>query len=217
MGTKGRRLSWHPEALRAQQKRVLLDLGRFMSQRRFYMGGGTAIAIQLGHRRSLDFDWFTGEKIDDPMQLAASFRDEGIQFVTGQIKRGTLHGTISGIRVSFLEYRYSLLEPKIIWKDYGCPVASLDDLACMKLSAIAQRGSKKDFLDVYALAREHRPLQEMLLLYQQKYNVEDIAPVLYGLAYFDDADKERTPTMLWRVDWKTVKRSLRSWLKEMAG
>ena len=78
MGTKDRRLSWHPEALRAQQKRVLMDLGRFMSQRRFYMGGGTAIAIQLGHRRSLDFDWFTGEKIDDPMQLAASFRDEGI-------------------------------------------------------------------------------------------------------------------------------------------
>lgn len=217
MGSKDRRLSWHPEALRALQKKVLRDLGRFMRQRRFYMGGGTAIAIQLGHRRSLDFDWFTGEKMDDPMQLAASFRDEGIQFVTGQIKRGTLHGTISGIRVSFFEYRYSLLEPEIIWKDYGCPVASLDDLACMKLSAIAQRGSKKDFLDIYALAREHRSLQEMLRLYQKKYNVEDIAPVLYGLAYFDDADQERTPTLLWRVDWKTVKRSLRSWLKEMAG
>jgi hypothetical protein len=85
----------------------------------------------------------------------------------------------------------------------------------MKLSAIAQRGSKKDFVDIYALALSRRPLREMLRLYQEKYNVKDIAPVLYGLAYFDDADRERMPTMLWKVDWRAIRRSIRVSLKEI--
>ena len=69
----------------------------------YYLGGGTTIAIYLGHRHSVDLDWFTEEGITDPMRLAQNIRDKGIPFVTGQIERGTLHGTISGVRISFLE------------------------------------------------------------------------------------------------------------------
>jgi len=90
----------------------------------------------------------------------------------------------------------------------GCTLASLDDLACMKLSAVAQRGSKKDFIDIYALLKKHRSLKQLLRLYQKKFNGADIAPVLYGLNYFDDAEKQRMPRMVWSVTWEEIKKTI---------
>jgi len=183
----------------------------------YYLGGGATIAIYLGHRHSVDLDWFTEEGITDPMRLAQNIRDKGIPFVTGQIERGTLHGTISGVRIRFLEYKYPLLKPLIIWQKAACQLATLEDLACMKLSALTQRGSKKDFVDIYALGLRYFSLRDMLRLYQKKFSVEDKGHVLYGLSYFDDADKERLPKMFWDTDWRTIKKTIQSWVKEVAG
>jgi hypothetical protein len=83
----------------------------------------------------------------------------------------------------------------------------------MKLSAIAQRGSRKDFYDVHALISRHRPLLELLQLYQQKFSVTDISPVLYGLAYFDDAEQEPDPPLLLKLAWKQVRKDILQWLK----
>ncbi|NIQ96181.1 MAG: nucleotidyl transferase AbiEii/AbiGii toxin family protein, partial [Desulfuromonadales bacterium] len=77
------------------------------------------------------------------------------------MERGTLHGTVAGIRVSFLEYRYPLLQPLVPWATYGFSLASLEDLACMKLSAIAQRGAKKDFIDLHALVTSFSSLTRL--------------------------------------------------------
>jgi len=183
----------------------------------YYLGGGTTIAIYLGHRHSVDLDWFTEEGITDPMRLAQNIRDKEIPFVTGQIERGTLHGTISGVRISFLEYKYPLLKPLIIWQKAACQLATLEDLACMKLSTLTQRGSKKDFVDIYALGLRYFSLRDMLRLYQKKFSVEDMGHVLYGLSYFDDADKERLPKMFWDTDWRTIKKTIQGWVKEVAG
>ena len=183
----------------------------------YYLGGGATIAIYLGHRHSVDLDWFTEEGITDPMRLAQNIRDKGIPFVTGQIERGTLHGTISGVRISFLEYKYPLLKPLIIWQKAACQLATLEDLACMKLSALTQRGSKKDFVDIYALGLRYFSLRDMLRLYQKKFSVEDMGHVLYGLSYFDDADKERLPKMFLDTDWRTIKKTIQGWVKEVAG
>jgi hypothetical protein len=133
--------------------------------------------------------------------------------MTGQTAPGTLHGQISGVRVSFLEFRYPLLQPLLPWPETGCILAALDDMACMKLSAIAQRGSRKDFIDLYALVTRHRSLAELLPLYRQKFNVQDITPVIYGLAYFDDAEAEPMPAMLWDIQWSTIKSSLEDWVR----
>lgn len=186
-----------------------------MKQWQFYLGGGTALAIYFGHQHSVDLDWFTEKRITDPLHLAQDIRDKGIPFVTGQVERGTLHGTISGIRVSFLEYRYQLLKPLTSWPQFICQIASLEDLACMKLSAIAQRGSKKDFVDIYSLVLKYIPLKDMFRHYQQKYSVEDIAHALYGLSYFDDADKERMPKMFWEIEWRTIKKTIQGWVREI--
>lgn len=90
------------------------------------------------------------------------------------------------------------------------PAAS-EDIAAMKLAAVAQRGSKKDFIDVFALGR-HFGLGDMLVSYRKKYGVEDVGHVLVALAYFDDADRERTPMLLQRQSWPDVKATIRGWL-----
>lgn len=187
-----------------------------LAQRGFYLGGGTAVALHLGHRRSVDLDWFTSSTIEDPLRLAQELRDDGVALVAGAIDRGTLHGEVASVRVSLLEYRYPLLEAPRIWRAQRCTIASLDDLAAMKLSAIAQRGARKDFIDVHALGLGHRPLPDMLDLYRRKFATSEIAPVLFGLAYFDDAEREPMPTMLRNVDWRTVKKTIRGWLAAIA-
>jgi len=182
-------MTFHSEILQGAQEQVLRRLAPLVSSRHLYLGGGTALAIHLGHRLSIDLDWFTAGNIDDPLRLAQELRDEDIPFVTGAIERGTLHGSIESVRTSFMEYRYPLLEPTIIWPEYACPLASMADLACMKLSAVAQRGSRKDFIDIYVLGNNGLSLKGMLSLYQKKYSVKDISHVLYGLSYFDDAER----------------------------
>jgi len=87
----------------------------------------------------------------------------------------------------------------------------------MKLSALSQRGSKKDFVDIYALGLRCFKLREMLRLYQKKYSVEDIGHVLYGLSYFDEVDQERLPRMFWEVNWTRIKKTIQGWVKEVAG
>jgi predicted nucleotidyltransferase component of viral defense system len=209
-------MTLHPQVLAASQRRALHQMGAILTPRHFYLAGGTALALRLGHRRSVDLDWFTAEQIADAMRLAQEIRDLGAPFETSQVARGTLHGRVSGVRVSLLEYRYPLLAPLVIWPAAACALASLDDLACMKLSAIAQRGSRKDFVDLYALGREHRPLEEMLRLYQRKYSVADLLHLVHALAYFDDADRERMPRMLWNVTWRAVKKTIQEWLRGVA-
>jgi len=180
------------------------------------LGGGIAVALHLGHRQSLDLDWFTVRAIEDPLALAKDIQDRGIELHVGSAPRRTLHGTVSGVRVSFLESRYPLLKSPIEWPEFGCRVASLDDLAAMKLLAVTQRGTKKDFLDVHAICRHGRSLEDILDCYRKKYSVDDIARVLFSLCYFDDADPAPMPRMFEAITWEEVKEGLRTWVKSIA-
>jgi len=207
-------VTFHLEALTRDLKDVLREIGPFMSEKGLYLGGGTALAVYLGHRVSVDLDWFTEKPLQDPLNFAQELKDNGNPLVVTQVDRGTLHGSVHGVNVSFLEYRYPLLVPTNRWPEFHCFLASPDDIACMKLSAIAQRGSKKDFIDLYAIVKTYRNFGEVLDLYKKRYAVEDIGHVLYGLAYFDDADREKTPMMLWDVEWDAIKENIRQWLRE---
>jgi hypothetical protein len=207
-------MAFHPEILTPRQTQSLRRLGPPVTTLGFYLGGGTAIALHLGHRRSVDFDWFRQEPIADPLRLAVELRAAGAPFVTGWTERGTLYGTAQGIRVSFFEYRYMLLQPLEAWAENGCQLGSLADLACMKLAAVAQRGSRKDFVDLYAIGRAGHSLSTILEGYRTKYGVRDIGHLLYALVYFDDADAERMPRMIWKVSWPEVKRFVRGWVRQ---
>jgi hypothetical protein len=181
----------------------------------FYLGGGTAVALHLGHRRSVDLDWFTACALPDPLQYAGRLRGEGLALMDVAAQRGTLHGQLDGIRVSFLEYRYPLLVQPVEAEGLGAQVAALEDLAAMKLAAVAQRGARRDFIDVHALAALF-PLQEMLAFYRRKYATEDVAHVLYGLSWFDDAEQEAMPAMLRPTRWDAVKDDMRGWVRGLS-
>ncbi len=127
-------------------------------------------------------------------------------------RASTWAGRASGVRVSFLEYRYPRLKPLVELSDLR--LAALPDIAAMKLAAVAQRGSKKDFVDIFALGQRFG-LAEMLGFYRAKYAVKDIGHVLIALAYFDDADRERMPTLLRRWNWSTMKSSIRRWVSDV--
>lgn len=86
----------------------------------------------------------------------------------------------------------------------------------MKLGAIARRGAKKDFVDIFALGKRGATLQRMLDWYKKKAAAENITHVMRSLVYFDDADAERMPRMLWDVDWATIKDTIRGWVRKAA-
>ncbi len=193
---------------------VLRSVGSALDPHIFYLAGGTALSLYYGHRRSVDLDWFSIETINDPMLLAQQLRDNGVAFQTESISRGTLHGSIRQVRTSFFEYNYPLLQPLDFWEECNCFLASLDDIACMKLVAISQRGSKKDFIDIYQLLQHHKPLVQLLDCYQQKYQTDNVLSVLLGMVYFDDADLEPDPP-LWSVDWQVIKKYLKRNVKQI--
>ena len=199
MGQENESAQLHIEVLGSRQRKVIRSVGGLASRAGFYLAGGTALALQLGHRHSVDYDWFTTETLADPIGLAARIREGGLPLQITRAEEGALHCRINEVRVSFIEYRYPLIAPLVEWVDEGCLLASLDDIAAMKLAAVAQRGSRKDIIDVYALALRHKPIDQLLSLYQKRYKIQDVTHVLYALNYFDDADKERTPTMLWML------------------
>lgn len=175
----------------------------------FYLAGGTGLALQLGHRRSVDFDWFRSQPIDDPLRLAADLKTPSFRLTVDRVEKGTLHASAKRVRVSFLEYSYPQLQPFV--EVAGLRLAAPEDIAAMKLAAVAQRGSKKDFVDIFALGQRFA-LADMLGFYRAKYGLKDVGHVLVALAYFDDADRERLPTLLRRWEWSTMKAAIRRWV-----
>ena len=154
----------------------------------------------------MDFDWFREQPIEDPLRLAAELQTPALRLKIDRVEKGRSTARASGVRVSFLEYGYPLLRP--LRRGRGLSrLAALEDIAAMKLAAVAQRGSKKDFVDVFALGQRFG-LADMLGFYRGKYGVKDVGHVLVALAYFDDADRERMPTLLRRWSWPTMKATI---------
>jgi hypothetical protein len=210
-------MTLHPEILNKSQQEILPKLGSVASENGFYLAGGTTVALYLGHRQSVDFDWFAHGGFDDPPALAEQVRRSGLQVENVQFAPRTLHAVIGGVRVSYFDYPYGDLNEPTEWPGVAAKLASLDDLACMKLAAIAQRGSRKDFIDLYAISLRHKPLSELVQLYRRKYLTDDVGHVLVGLTYFDDADAEPSPTMLQEMPWDEIKRRFALWVRELAG
>ncbi len=216
VGGAGLPLKPRLEVLEAGQAAVLTRMGGAMARDGFYLAGGTAVALHLGHRRSVDLDWFTPSALADPLRYAGLLRAEGLALQDVETQRGTLHLRIDGVRVSIIEYLYPLLREAEPLGDTGARVAALDDLGAMKLAAVTQRGTRRDFVDVHALAKLFRPLADLLDFYRRKYGVTDVTHVLYGLSYFDDAESERMPDMLRPADWAAIKADIRAWIKALA-
>jgi hypothetical protein len=177
----------HPEALASETRRVPTLLCEMALAREFCLGGGTGLALHMGHRLSVDLDWSCRAPFD-PMLLRAEFPAESKVIVTGTAAN-TLHATVDEVKVDFLRYDYPLLEQPQLWE--GVSVLSVRDITAMKLSAVANRGAKKDFYDIAWLLRSHS-LQELLGWYEQKFQGFDTFSVIRSLTWFDDAQGTRS-------------------------
>ena len=172
--------------------------------------GGTALALQLGHRKSIDLDLFG---TFDPM---VSYRK--ILLDAGHSADGNENGAVQSLRVDnvkvdLVNYPYPWLDESV--RENGVRLAGLRDIAAMKLSAVANRGRKKDFIDV-ARPLDVFQLDEMLSFYKQKFSVSEVSFPLRGLMYFDDAEEDPMPEMFdVNLTWKFVKNKVISATREV--
>jgi len=172
-----------------------------------YMAGGTALALQTGWRMSVDFDFFTQGDFD-PYRLSETLRQAyEHDFTVRRITDGTCDVVISGIQVSFFRYPYKLLRPPRSSQAYpGIRLASVEDIACMKVIAVGQRGARKDFFDLYQILTTFLTMEELAAFLKEKYGPADFSYTYMGMTYFDDAEKESLGQVFVPYDWEEIKR-----------
>jgi predicted nucleotidyltransferase component of viral defense system len=169
----------------------------------FNLVGGTSLSLQMGHRFSIDIDMFGNSEISE-----SEFIEELSQFgkvITLKKSKSIIIFSIDGIKVDFVNYRYPLIDK--INTVQNIRLVSDKDIAAMKLNAIAGRGSKKDFIDLYFLLKKYS-LDEMLAFYNSKYLDGSEFMVRKSLNYFDDADNEEMPVMFKEISWENIKREI---------
>ena len=195
-----------PRVLPARALRLWEALSRLRALRPFYLAGGTGLALHLGHRRSDDLDFFSPRSFR-PELLARALTAIGSPDHLS-LGEGSVECWLAQFKVQFLHYPYRRLRSLHETK-YG-PLADPLDIALMKLVAISQRGSKRDFIDLACFLRHypHTSLGELLELLPRKYGKINRAHHLRALAYFADAEHEPMPRMRWSLNWKDVKRQL---------
>ena len=200
-----------------EKGKEIFPLLSFVSKSGFYLAGGTALALQLGHRTSLDFDFYSQRSFKKGKlrqllkenMLAAKIKvlqDTDDTFETMVDKK---------INISFFHYDYPMLEKFI--NVQGILLASLKDIAAMKIVAISQRGKRRDFIDIFYLLNIFS-LEEILKFTQKKYTEFDIYHGLRGLVYFKDADDDpevdRIRIFNKKLTWEKVKTEILKKVKE---
>jgi predicted nucleotidyltransferase component of viral defense system len=200
------------QALDARTLLLIKTISKISSiAEKFYLAGGTALSLHLCHRRSEDTDLFTEKKF--PLE---AYVDE-IKSLNGQVltaEEGSIHCIVNDAKLSLLYYPYPLIKP--LKKFYGIKVASVDDIACMKIVAVSQRGEKKDFFDIYEIAKIYE-LSEIRRMFHEKYKQKEknCYHILKSLFYFDDTEESPNPISLKGITWDEVKNDLLSRKEEI--
>ena len=168
--------------------------------------GGTALALQLGHRKSIDLNFFGIISEDDHISILNELKKIGKLVVLKQSKNINIY-SIDNVKVDFVNYHYQWLEKPILENELV--IARTKDIAAMKIAAITGRGTKKDFIDLYFLLKQYT-LQEIFNFYTQKYPEGSIFLALKSLTYFVDAEENEQPEMIIPTNWNDVKTSIES-------
>lgn len=171
-----------------------------------YLAGGTALALHLGHRISIDLDFFTPQIFNErtlagELSQLPEYKEEGTAW-------RTVWGKVANTKFSLFYYEYPLIKKTIPFA--GIQMLSKEDIAAMKIHAIETRGTKRDFIDLYFLTKEFT-LEQMLKFYDQKYGtLEDhLYIILRSMNYFIDADMDDLPEMLLSASWEEIKEYFR--------
>ena len=188
------------ETVESSTLELLKKLQRLPVLEQTRLVGGTALALQLGHRKSIDLDFF-GTVDCEAEYLRESIA--GIASLTILKESPHIHiYIVDGIKVDIVNYKYPWLDDVVL--EQGLRLASVSDIAAMKITAIIGRGTKKDFIDI-AFLLHHFSLEEILHFYAAKYNDSSVFMAMKSLAYFDDAEADPMPDMFVNQSWQQVK------------
>jgi hypothetical protein len=166
--------------------------------------GGTSLALQIGHRKSIDIDLF-GNLSAAHDNLIDELKTIG-EVVPLKNSKNIHSLLVNDIKVDIVNYEYEWLTNKITIDNIQ--LASIEDIAAMKLNAIIGRGSKKDFIDLFFILKDYS-LATLMDFYTKKYNDGSTFLVLKSLTYFEDADMEEMPFMFNNITWQTIKDNIK--------
>lgn len=195
----------HWEAIDHRLRELLRQIGQLQFASRFYLAGGTALALQLGHRRSVDLDFFSESdqvKSDTHQEILSALDSLNPRVMEKAFGNFVL--SIADVNVGFFGYGYPLIGQMVSVENVS--LGSLQDIGLMKMDALATRGSRKDFYDLYFIA-QRISLDELLKLAETKYPFFRDFPLMF-LKYvilFDNADRDLQPDLLVSVGWDKVK------------
>ena len=163
--------------------------------------GGTSLALQLGHRKSIDLDLFGEIDFENIDKTKIFSKFEKVVLLKKSKNINIL--SIDDVKIDFVNYSYPWLQKQLLIDEIR--LAGIEDIAAMKLAAITGRGSRKDFIDIYFLLQKY-DIREMLGFYREKYFDGSEYLVLKSLTYFDDAEEDLDVEMLKDVPWATIKK-----------
>lgn len=183
--------------------RVLERLAGAPWIRSWYLAGGTALALHYAHRTSEDLDFFTehstlrGQTLVDRLGSIAPWR-------TTLQRKGTLYGILGGVKVSFIAYPW--FRPEHVERAGHLRILGADDIAVMKILAVAQRGRRRDFVDLYTHCQRDHALGDLLERVRRQYpdRSPDIAHLLRSLVFFADAERDPPVQLAEPVSWRTI-------------
>ena len=207
MDTPSAELNWHYETLPSETKKALdfLSEQNWLGNSSLYLAGGTALSLQAGNRKSFDLDFFTQDKNFDEKKLIANFLNEE-NWITEIEEKNTVYGKLFKSKISFIAYPFFVPKQKYI-QHGSVRVLNKIDVAVMKITAISQRGKKRDFFDLYWCAKNIELLENIIKRLPEQYPsiAHDYHHILKSLVYFEDAENDPEPEIYFQADWQKVK------------
>ncbi len=197
----------HLRCLTPAARKVLKVIAPVAAAQGFILAGGTAVALHLGHRLSVDFDFFTMRSFR-PDRLHQMINGLELETTVLQEESGTLTLSADGVKVSFFQYPYAFLETTSML--HGVQVAGLTDIASMKLIAMLQRGAKRDYIDLYWIL-QNIPFSNIAENMVARYGASRVNPLVIGkaLVFFRDADSDPDPEYIGKhTAWAKIKKYL---------
>lgn len=196
----------HEETVNPSTLELIIQLQSKGYLKDFYLVGGTALALKIGHRKSIDLDLFSNFSFDTGQLLENLSADFPFQLFFSA--NNTLKGAINNIQIDILAHRYPIIGE--IVNVGNISMLSVEDIVAMKLNAISVSGQRvKDFIDIYYLL-DNYSIAEMIAFYKKKYTQYSEINVLKSIIWFDDVDLSDWPVLLKtpELKWETVKQRI---------
>jgi predicted nucleotidyltransferase component of viral defense system len=197
-----------------EMRLVLAEFSQSAIAERFYLAGGTALSLQIGHRLSVDLDFFSPSEDIPSIRPALEKSLSSMGAVLADSSWGNLVYLVNNVRTGFYGYGFPLVAPLV--ETDAVRLASIEDIALMKLDAMLSRAARKDFYDLYFICKDI-PLKQIFRQADQKYpSVRDFeTQAIKRLVYFENAENESDPSLLEKVSWQAVKKYFVQQAKEI--